>query len=42
MSVIREVFVKTVKKCVAILLYLLLMAVFFRFDLLRLFDWKQI
>ncbi len=32
---------KIVKKCIAILLYLLLMAVFFRFDLLRLFDWKQ-
>lgn len=33
---------KTVKKCIAILLYLLLMAVFFRFDLLLLFDMKQI
>lgn len=33
---------KIVKKCIAILLYLLLMAVFFQFDLLRLFDLKQI
>lgn len=39
---IREVFVKTFKKCIAILLYLLLMALFFQFDLLRLFDLKQI
>lgn len=42
MAVIREVFVKTFKKCIAILLYLLLMALFFQFDLLRLFDLKQI
>lgn len=33
---------KIIKKCIAILLYLLLMAVFFRFDMIQLFDLKQI
>ena len=33
---------KIIKKCIAILLYLLLMALLFQFDMIRLFDLKQI
>lgn len=33
---------KLIKKCIAILLYLLLTAFFLQFDMARLFDWKQI
>lgn len=33
---------KIIKKCTAIFLYLLLMACFLRFDVIQLFDWKQI